>query len=70
MKLCVERPGKDKLLGHNRSGLKGAWKINHPNISSGVYYARSPQYAGASLGTTCKPSQSKNVVVDPARRGW
>ncbi len=64
VKLFVERPGKDKFLGKNRTGMKGAWKVPYPNVSSGVYYARSPLYGSASLGITCKPSRSKNAVAD------
>jgi len=58
-----ERPGKDKLLGSDRSEDNGRWSVK-VNLISGAYYSRAPLYGSASLGITCNADRSRLAVVD------
>jgi hypothetical protein len=65
VKLFKVRPGKDKLLGVDRSDDNGHWKVALGNqLVSGVYYSKAPLYGSASLGITCLPDTSQMAVVD------
>src|ERR1700759_2705091 len=54
VRMFKKKDGKDKLLGTDRSEDNGDWKVSHPNLASGIYYARVTKGGSASLGITCE----------------
>lgn len=63
VKVYRERSGPDKLLGTDRSGKDGSWKVK-VNLIGGAYYAKAALYGSASLGIECRPARSQVAVVD------
>ena len=64
VRMFKKKDGKDKLLGTDRSEDNGDWKVSHPNLKSGIYYARVTKGGSASLGISCLKDKSRPVVVD------
>jgi hypothetical protein len=58
VKLFREKPGRDKLLGTDRSSPKARWSIPiGRRLTSGSYYATAPAKG------SCKPAKSKVLTI-------
>jgi hypothetical protein len=58
VKLFRKKPGRDKLLGTDRSNAKGRWSIPIGKLASGAaYYAKAPAKGG------CKAGKSKVLTI-------
>jgi len=64
VKMLKKTNGHDKLLGVDRSDSDGEWQIPHPNISSGIFYARVLPGGSDRRNIICEPDHSRPVVVD------
>jgi hypothetical protein len=57
------RPGRDKLLGKDRSSNAGRWKIR-VRAGTGTYYARVRKLKSPVLGIACLADRSRKLFVD------
>lgn len=63
VKMFRRRPGKDHLLGKDRSTNAGRWKVQL-RAGTGTYYAKVTRLKSAALGIACLADESRKVFVD------
>jgi len=66
VKVFRERPGKDELLGTDKTNEKGFWRVIVDPLASGAYYAKVTRLATGAAGTiyVCRADRSRVLVVD------
>lgn len=65
VKLMFRRPGKDRLVGKDRSNRRGRWRVNGEGPLRGRYYAKAPRKLRiiSGEGIDCRRGVSRTVEV-------
>ncbi len=66
VKLYRQRPGKNKLLGRDKTNRHARWEIDVTPLRPGAYYAKVKRTETVTVGGTfvCRQDRSRTVVVD------